>query len=382
VPGTQIDPVAVSDGSGGVLIAWADQRNGADLDIYAQRVERGGAFGRPQPFLASVRDVPNDQGGRVKVSWNASNLDAAPGNAITEYRVWRSSPPNFAARSAESGDGLARAQRAAGPQAITTLEGAPLPSSAQAYWEYLVTLPAAQLPSYSYVAPTTSDSVAFSNPFTMFMVEAVANSGHWFSLADSGYSVDNLAPAGPAPFTARYVGGGIALHWGKNPELDFAYYRLYRGASVNFTPGLSNRVTQQQDTGYVDVRVPGDWYKLSAVDAHGNESLFALLGPQDILGVPLATASGAWLSAPRPNPMVEDAVLAFGLPVEARVTLTVFDPSGRVVRHLLDRTLPAGPHATHWDGNDDAGKRMPGGVYLYRMQEREHTLQGRIALLR
>ncbi len=366
-PGTQIDPMLVPDGVGGAIVAWADLRNGADLDIYAQRIERAGSFGRPQPHIASVRDVPNDQGGRVKVSWGASYLDAEPVDGITEYRVWRSAPPNAAIPAASASSRVMRR--------------APSPEAAEIYWEYLVTLPAAQLPGYSFVAPTTGDSVEASNPRTHFMIEAIGPAGHWFSSADSGYSVDNLAPAGPAPFTAKYVHTYVALHWGRSGEADFAFYRMYRGASPDFVPGIGNRITQQSDTGYVDVRLPDQWYKLSAVDAHGNESPFATLGPHEILDTPSGSAVGVWLSAPRPNPMFDRSTIAFGLATGGRTRLTVFDPGGREVRRLVDAMLPAGEHSASWDGSDGRGRRLAGGVYLYRLEVPGRTLRGRVAVI-
>ena len=58
------------------------------------------------------------------------------------------------------------------------------------------------------------------------MVEARAttalSSPRWFSAPDSGYSVDNLPPAVPAPFTGQYVAGTASLHWNRNLEADLA----------------------------------------------------------------------------------------------------------------------------------------------------------------
>jgi len=63
-------PSIVSDGTGGAIVAWGDRRSGLRLRVYAQR-SRGSYMG-PEPVIASVRDVPNDQGGLVKVAWHAS----------------------------------------------------------------------------------------------------------------------------------------------------------------------------------------------------------------------------------------------------------------------------------------------------------------------
>ena len=39
----QINPTIVNDGAGGAVITWEDFRNGANFDIYAQRVNASGA---------------------------------------------------------------------------------------------------------------------------------------------------------------------------------------------------------------------------------------------------------------------------------------------------------------------------------------------------
>ena len=41
-PNRQVEPAIVSDGSGGAIIVWADKRNGSDEDVYAQRVDSTG----------------------------------------------------------------------------------------------------------------------------------------------------------------------------------------------------------------------------------------------------------------------------------------------------------------------------------------------------
>src|SRR6266436_8333853 len=68
-------------------------------------------------------------------------------------------------------------------------------------WEFLASLAASGFPSYSYVAATTSDSVPAGNPRTAFLLQArgVSGGAYWSSAPDSGYSVDNLPPAMPAP---------------------------------------------------------------------------------------------------------------------------------------------------------------------------------------
>ena len=75
-----------------------------------------------------------------------------------------------------------------------------------------------------------------------------------------------------------------------------------------------------------------------------------------------------------PNPATNDATIRFALPVSGRVEMTLFDLAGRRVRRLVDATLPAGSHSVIWDRRDDAGARVPPGVYSYAL----HTGTGRL----
>ena len=71
--------------------------------------------------------------------------------------------------------------------------------------------------------------------------------------------------------------------------------------------------------------------------------------------------------AAHPNPFNPGTRLAFSLPEAAHASLDIFDARGRRVRRLLDEPRTAGVFTINWDGRDDAGHTLPGGVYLARM---------------
>ena len=79
-------------------------------------------------------------------------------------------------------------------------------------------------------------------------------------------------------------------------------------------------------------------------------------------------ASGWRLSAlAYPNPFNPSTTVAFELPEMARVSAVVYDVTGRVVRHLFDRTFAAGQHTVGWAGDDNAGRVVSSGVYFVRL---------------
>jgi hypothetical protein len=69
-----------------------------------------------------------------------------------------------------------------------------------------------------------------------------------------------------------------------------------------------------------------------------------------------------------PNPFAAATRAAFDLPVEGRVTLEVFDLTGRKVRALADDWYPAGKHDISWDGRDAVGRSLAGGIYFLHMK--------------
>jgi len=50
------------------------------------------------------------------------------------------------------------------------------------------------------------------------------------------------------------------------------------------------------------------------------------------------------------------------------VSLAVYDVSGRLQKRLDSRTIAVpGSYSVAWDGTDDGGRRVPAGVYFYRL---------------
>jgi alpha-amylase len=78
-----------------------------------------------------------------------------------------------------------------------------------------------------------------------------------------------------------------------------------------------------------------------------------------------------------------EATIAFRLPSDAMVDLTVLDVRGRLLTRLLaDASLVAGEHAVQWDGRDGEGRTVASGIYLFRLSAGGERTQGRIVLVR
>ncbi len=80
--GPQMDPSIVTDGSGGAFLVWSDLRGGADYDVYAQHVLRGGVVDpawpvggllvAPAPYDQTYPKSAPDGSGGLFVTWGDS----------------------------------------------------------------------------------------------------------------------------------------------------------------------------------------------------------------------------------------------------------------------------------------------------------------------
>jgi hypothetical protein len=342
------------------------------------------------PLIDSITDVPDDQGGQVRIRFTRSSLDFVDEVTypIATYNVWRR-VDEPALRQAVTA--LAQATEAAGSVAedARSVPGFPLcrwqdrmfhiaPASPSTNdlppgtWEVLTGFAAAQQEQYLVPVATHADSSGSGVPYTVYCITAHTTSpAVWYaSLPDSGYSVDNIQPAVPTGFAVAYAASGNHLSWNPCPDLDFQYFRVYRGTAPDFVPTPANLVHTTIATEWYDLAA-NPWthhYKIAAVDHVGNES--------DPAAPETTTAVGAEpvpdrfaLNAIVPNPFNPSTTIHFAVPATGgEVTLEIFDTRGRLVRSLLQERIPPGRHAVVWRGRDQADRPVATGVYFCRLQ--------------
>ena len=77
-----------------------------------------------------------------------------------------------------------------------------------------------------------------------------------------------------------------------------------------------------------------------------------------------------------PNPFQERALVSANVPGR----LKIYDALGRLVREFLMEAAKPGPLV--WDGTDERGRRLPGGVYFVRLEHGGSTETKKVILLR
>lgn len=70
----------------------------------------------------------------------------------------------------------------------------------------------------------------------------------------------------------------------------------------------------------------------------------------------------------RPGVCATEQQVEFAVRETQRVVVGIYDASGRLVRRLADGVLRSGLQSLRWDARDNSGRRVPSGVYFYRIR--------------
>lgn len=298
------------------------------------------------PEILSIIDVPNDNGKKVFVKWNASKNDGNFTNPVIKYSIWRNDD-NF--------------------------------------WTFVGEVPAIGLNYYSIVAPTLFDSTIVSGIYwSIFKV--VAHGTFPYILAasnpDSGYSLDNLIPHTPDSLRVIVFPNYVKLMWSEPVDEDFQYFAVYRDTVPNFDILNRQPVTRLTNTYFEDHELEFEkkyYYKVVAYDFSGNMSL-----PSNEVSV-LLTGTDKDNYVPKsyilyqnyPNPFNNSTNIVFEIPEKTNVKLSIYDALGRELENLINQELSIGKYSIRFEA-----KNYPSGVYFYKLETEKFKSLMKMILLK
>jgi len=241
----------------------------------------------------------------------------------------------------------------------------------------------------------TSDGVPYRGYYTDWgsYFHDLWNTGWFHPLAPAGLRASPL-PSGP-----------VLLDWSQNPEPDVAGYNVYRS---EFGGGPYDRVSPGiiPDTVYLDTTVSPlstYYYVVTCIikaqaESRLSDEVSVTTGVEEAQEARCKMQEAGLLQS-YPNPFSRSTTVTYQMPsaVSRRrtaddvstyqpINLSLYDLSGRLVRTLIDKpfnypTMELSNDVV-WDGRDEKGRELPGGVYFLRLTSTGLARSAKVVLLR
>ena len=123
--------------------------------------------------------------------------------------------------------------------------------------------------------------------------------------------------------------------------------------------------------------------------AHGRSAPVAMASATVPLNITVDVPEGApgaalvyGLSQNYPNPLGSATSIAYSLARRERVTISVFDLSGRYVRTLVDEVQDPSRYNITWDGRDANGRPVSTGIYFINYKAGDYVFSRKAIVLR
>ena len=207
----------------------------------------------------------------------------------------------------------------------------------------------------------------------------------WIQNEDETYTLmlkqRDYVPLAPQNLYVDFsVGDHPTVHWDANREADLKGYHVYRAIpQISENKRLTTNpitATYYVDYDYLEGETYLAYYSAKAVDQYDNlssssnvDGVWVMPTKQDyLIQNETLRPTQFELQQNYPNPFNPSTTISFGLPENINVRLDILDISGRKIRTLIDASKEAGTYQVVWNGQDDYGKSVASGVYVYRIQ--------------
>ncbi len=83
-----------------------------------------------------------------------------------------------------------------------------------------------------------------------------------------------------------------------------------------------------------------------------------------------------------PNPFNPATTFHYDLPEDGYIQLDIYDLGGRLIKTLIEREESEGRHSAQWNGTNNNGEIVSAGIYVYSVSYRNHSVFGKMILIK
>jgi hypothetical protein len=99
---------------------------------------------------------------------------------------------------------------------------------------------------------------------------------------------------------------------------------------------------------------------------------------EDLIPIPNSSV----ISSNYPNPFNPSTTIAFSIPEDSRVLLTIFNIKGQKVKDLVSENMMRGHHKFVWDGRDDGNRKVSSGIYFVKLSAAGNSCTHKMMLMK
>jgi hypothetical protein len=362
-----LSPMVVEDGAGGAIIVWQDDRGWTDWDIYAQRIGADGTF------YWEVGGVP------ICVESNRQTdpkiISTKAHGAIIMWEDWSDGVeyPSIYAQKVN-------------PQGNIMLDygGALICTMAHYYFDWNL------ISDGSDGAILTWSKITAPAEVNVF-AQRMDSDGNilWGSdgVAVGGMTGDEVNPA----IVAGGNGGAIIV-WRDSSMLDWELYAQRvdeNGNTLWATSGISLCCEAQFGGSEPAIASNGDggiiaaWHDVRHIYVSDHDIYAQIIDADGAINITSDSPPTACrLYSNYPNPFNPTTTIRFHLSERSDVRLDIYDVTGAHVTRLASGFYEEGMHAIPWNGRAVDGRAVNSGVYFCRLTTGANMLSSKMVLLR
>jgi len=248
----------------------------------------------------------------------------------------------------------------------------------------------------TYTIRIDLDGLVFTDPSTLYIVKRADRTGSWIcqnttmsgntlivtgltTFSDFAIAGSEALPVELASFVSTISGRNVELNWSTASENNNSGFDIER-SSVNGSWSKIGNVAGNGTTStgnsysYTDRNIAtGNYnYRLKQIDFNGNFEYFNLSN-EVVVGIPTKFD----LSQNYPNPFNPSTKINFDLPTDGKVSLKIFDMSGKEIMTLVNEVKTAGYYSVNFNASN-----LSSGVYFYSLSANNFTATKKMMLLK
>jgi hypothetical protein len=191
-----------------------------------------------------------------------------------------------------------------------------------------------------------------------------------------------LLPVTFLSFNGELINEQAILHWSTADEINNQGYDVERSEDgINFLKigfvAAKGNITSVFDYSYTDLnfKKPVSFYRLKQIDIDGHFKYSHVIKIN-------TSNTNAYRLVIAPNPSSYETRISLFLPQSEKVSLKIFDLSGRLITVLANSEMQAGNHEIKWDLNTSESKLVPAGIYFLKLETDNHSETKKISVIK